>query len=598
MRKRESICINYWRNIVRRRTKAGLCGVVATCLVVLLCLPMLWAAPGDEHKSDSKYGQFAPADAFRDGSPLAYYGSENQWSRRQFSKTKADRDYKRRGQRQILATIDGDPEQSILWAQSRLDADPDDLEALFNQVVAWCEFEKVEKAIAPLQEALAKGLPLERFLAGPRHLLQPLYETQEFQALLAKQPIQLIHGPMLGDVTENSAKVWVRTVDENLVTVRASAKFKRGSSIRSVEYGGEAKSRAEYDFTAVVEMVGLVPDTEYSYDVLIDGKSVLKGERPQFKTRCRRGESTQIKIAFGGGAGFNPHLERMWDTIADYQPDSLFLLGDNVYIDLAEEPRGLHRYTYYRRQSRPEFRRLVGSTSVYAIWDDHDCGIDDVWMGPYVDRPIWKPSMLTVFKENWVNPAYGNRAAPGCWFDISIGDVDFFFLDTRNYRTNPFGEKPTMLGPVQKAWFLDAVKKSTAEFKVLVSSVPWAPEAKPGSNDTWDGFKAEREEIFSMLEENKIEGVLLLSADRHRSDAWKIERTNGYPLYDMMSSKITNMHTHECFPNALFCYNGGCSFGLLTIDTTEDDPTATYEVVDIEGKVVHRLPLKKSELSY
>jgi alkaline phosphatase D len=91
---------------------------------------------------------------------------------------------------------------------------------------------------------------------------------------------------------------------------------------------------------------------------------------------------------------------------------------------------------------------------------------------------------------------------------------------------------------------------------------------------------------------------LLLSADRHRSDAWKIERPGGYPLYDMMSSKITNAHTHECFPNALFCYNEGCSFGLLTIDTTKDDPTAKYEVVDLEGKVVHTLPLKKSELSF
>jgi len=91
---------------------------------------------------------------------------------------------------------------------------------------------------------------------------------------------------------------------------------------------------------------------------------------------------------------------------------------------------------------------------------------------------------------------------------------------------------------------------------------------------------------------------LLLSADRHRSDAWKIPREHGYAFFDMMSSKVTNAHTHECLPDALFCYNAGCSFGLLTLDTTEDDPTAKYEVIDIDGKVVHTLPLKKSELRF
>ena len=65
-----------------------------------------------------------------------------------------------------------------------------------------------------------------------------------------------------------------------------------------------------------------------------------------------------------------------------------------------------------------------------------------------------------------------------------------------------------------------------------------------------------------------------------------------------MSSKITNMHTHECLPGTIFCYNGGCSFGLLTIDLTAPDPTAMYEVVDIDGETVHTLKLYCSQLSF
>ena len=569
--------------------------LLLSCTFVLLA-PWLSAFPA--YSQGSKYGQFAPPDAYRDGSPLAYYGSENEWSRRQFSRDKADKDYKRRGQRQLLAILDGNPRRAIELSKIRLAADPNDLESLFTQTIAWCQLGDMDSAIDTMKQALDAGLPYERFLAGPRELLRPLVTTEAFQDIVSHRPTGLIHGPMLGCVTENSAKVWLRTVGAEPVTVNVFACNSRGQPTDQVVQSAVSTPRTEEDFTAIVELTRLKPGETYRYDVLIGEKSVLKDELPQLKMSPSKGTPTKIKIAFGGGAGFNPHLERMWDTIAQFEPDALFLLGDNVYIDLPEKPKGLHRYTYHRRQSRPEFRRLVSSTAVYAIWDDHDCAMDDVWMGPHLDQPSWKQPMLAVFKENWVNPAYGNGLAPGCWFDLSIGNIDFFFLDTRNYRTNPFGQNPTMLGPEQKAWFLNAIKSSQAEFKVLVSSVPWAAAAKPGSRDTWDGFQAEREEIFSTLEENKIDGVLLLSADRHRSDAWKIERTGGYALYDMMSSKLTNAHTHECFPDALFCYNGGCSFGLLTIDTTQEDATAQFEVVDIEGQVVHSLPLRKSQLRH
>jgi len=244
----------------------------------------------------------------------------------------------------------------------------------------------------------------------------------------------------------------------------------------------------------------------------------------------------------------------------------------------------------------PTIRRLVGSVPTYAIWDDHDCAIDDVWLGPYLEKPRWKLPMFHSFQENWNNPDHGGDKTPGGWFRLAIANVDFFLLDCRFYRTNPYAEKPTMLGPVQKAWLLDALRKSRAEFKVVVSSVPWASGTKPNSRDTWDGFRQEREEIFTWIEANRIDGVLLLSADRHRSDAWKIDRPKGYALYDLMSSRLTNIHTHPLFDQALLGYNEKCSFGLVTFDTTLADPEVTYRIVNLDGEVVGTLSLKKSQL--
>ncbi|MCA9232191.1 MAG: alkaline phosphatase D family protein [Planctomycetales bacterium] len=547
---------------------------------------------------ESKYFQSAPPDAFLDGSTLAYYGSENEWSRRQFSVEKADKSRKRQGQRQLLGILDGKSAEVVGLSRQRIQADPTDLESHFTLAIAYSQLGEHDQAFEVAKKAIDAGLPIERFLAGPRHLLQPLLETESFQKLLSQQSVPILHGPMLGCVSDHGAKVWVRTAKEETVTVKVYACDPGGVPTDQVVESATAKSDAQVDYTAIVDLSNLQPGTEYAYDVTVGDIAATQGSLPRFHTFPPLGSSVRMQIAFGGGAGYIQEHERMWDTVSAYRPDALFLLGDNVYIDLPEKPRGLHRYTYYRRQSRPEFRRLVSSTPVFSIWDDHDCAMDDVWMGPFVDRPSWKPDMLTVFRENWVNPAYGNSVAPGCWYQLTIGDVDFFFLDTRYYRTNPFGEKPTMLGPIQKAWLLEGLKQSQATFKVLVSSVPWAPGAKPGSHDTWDGFLAEREEIFSAIETQKIDGVLLLSADRHRSDAWKIDRPGGYALYDMMSSKLTNEHTHECFAESIFCYNEACSFGLLSIDTSQADSAATYQVINIDGKVVHTLPLRKNQLSH
>jgi alkaline phosphatase D len=160
-------------------------------------------------------------------------------------------------------------------------------------------------------------------------------------------------------------------------------------------------------------------------------------------------------------------------------------------------------------------------------------------------------------------------------------------------------ENPSMLGDAQKKWLFEKLRGSTATFKVLASPVPWSFGAKPGNAgmDTWKGFQKEREEIFSFLEQNKIDGVILISADRHRSDAWKIQRENGYPLHEFESSRLTNIHTHGIMPGSLFGYNRKCSFGTLSFDTTLPDPTVTYRIVNIDNEVMYTLVVRRSQLT-
>ncbi len=500
--------------------------------------------------------------------------------------------YKKQGRDAVSDIVDGRYNAAVEHFEGYLSEYPKDLESMYGLAVAYAQKQEIDKAVTYVQKAVDEGLPFARFLAGPRDMLKPLTSSPQFKALAEKYAVELLHGPMLGCVTESSAKLWVRTANE--VTVEVIVKsFGTGDSFQIRVIG---KTSSKRDFTAVIPVEGLKSGTLYEYELRINGDQKAEGGR--FRTFGSSGRPTKFQVGFGGGAGFTPQYERMFNTIACHNLPAFLLLGDNVYIDNPTRP-AVQQYCYYRRQSRIEYRNFVASTAIFAIWDDHDFTTNDAGGGPEIYKPEWKIPVWRTFINNWNNPYYGGgEKQPGCWFDFSIGDVDFFMLDSRYYRDKPRSENPSMLGGAQKKWLFEKLKSSKATFKVLASPVPWAMGAKPGSRDPWQGYKAEREQIFSFLESNRIDGVILISADRHRSDAWKIERENGYNLYEFESSKLTNIHTHKIMPGALFGYNKKCSFGLLTFDTTKTDPEVKYQIISIDNELIWDFSLKKSQLAH
>jgi len=496
--------------------------------------------------------------------------------------------YKRAGRNAVADIAAGRVDAAVRRMESFLEKHPGDCEALFCLAAAWTSKGDLDKAFGYVREAVASGLPLERFVAGPRRLFAPLLSFAPMADLLRRREIELLHGPLLGCVSPTSASFWVRTAHAVPISVKV---FEPGLHNQPVAVGN-AETDPSRDYTAVVRVSGLKPATSYEYEIVVAGKPIRK--RWTFRTYPPPGTKAKVRIGFGGGAGYTPWHERIWTTIKQRKLDAFLFLGDNVYIDHPTQPE-VQRYCYYRRQGRPEFRAFTASTPVYAIWDDHDFTTNDNWGGPQIDDPPWKRRVWEIFKENWNNPAYGSDGCPGCWFAFSIDGVDFILLDGRYYRENPRNRSPSMLGPVQKRWLFRKLKTAAGVFKVLASPVPWAEGTKPGSRDTWDGYREEREEIFRFLERGKTDGVVLLSADRHRSDVWRIPRERFYDLYEFESSHLTNVHRHRTMKKALFSYNGDCSFGEVEFDTRREDPTVTYRIITINGEVVHefKLPLSK-----
>lgn len=310
--------------------------------------------------------------------------------------------------------------------------------------------------------------------------------------------------------------------------------------------------------------------------------------------------SDKFTIGFGGGSGYVPENERMWDTIGAIKPRALLLLGDNVYIDDPETPE-MQRFHYYRRQSQPEWGKLAKAVPIYSIWDDHDFTTNDGWGGPDIEKPSWKRDVWEIYKENWDNPYYGGgKENPGCWFDFRIGDVHFIMIDGRYYRESPKDTSPSMLGAVQMKWLKKTLTDKPATFKVICTNVPMAPKVKPGSKDTWDGYSDERSAIYQFIADQKLPGVVILSADRHRSDAYKVdtEIEGMYPLFEFSSSRLTNQHVHKLIDHSLFGYNEKQSFGRVDFDLTVEDPTVKYTIINIDGKAIHDLTVKLSQLQF
>ena len=190
------------------------------------------------------------------------------------------------------------------------------------------------------------------------------------------------------------------------------------------------KTQMKDGYVGVVEVDGLLPGTYFAYDIFINGKKYEDENREfGFRTFPEPTEGAKFTIAFGGCSGFVPEYESVWERIADHDPRAMLMLGDNVYIDDPENVKWTGDYCYSRRHSRPEWKKLVAKTSMHAIYDDHDFGMDDCVPGAQVDLPLWKKPVLQNFINNWNNPSVGggeripvvgrlflwDRCSSSCW---------------------------------------------------------------------------------------------------------------------------------------------------------------------------------------
>ena len=309
-----------------------------------------------------------------------------------------------------------------------------------------------------------------------------------------------------------------------------------------------------------------------------------------------------IRIAMGSCAD-EKKKHPIWEAVVATQPDAFVFLGDNVYAD-TEDMEEMRR-SYEMLGEKPGYQALLKTCPVYAIWDDHDYGVNDGG----AEYPM-REGAEAEFHRFFQTPGDADsRSRPG------IYDVDYIKsaggkvlqlirLDTRYFRgplvklpertkLGPYDrnrdESATILGAAQWAW-LEEVLDEPADARVIATSIQFLPQEHRW--ELWENFPHERQRMLNLLKRKATGPVFFMSGDRHMGEIMKLKvddpASPGFPVYEITSSGLTNAgggtagepFRHRVSPTNFQSRN----FGLMTIDL--DSRNVLLELRDVEGQVV------------
>lgn len=154
--------------------------------------------------------------------------------------------------------------------------------------------------------------------------------------------------------------------------------------------------------------------------------------------------------------------------------------------------------------------------------------------GVYAIREVIDAQRLRIQPAATADSAGSYSIGRRSYGKFRVGNCEYFLLDTKSHREMHDPAQPakgglSLLGAEQKAWLLEAMRTSDADFFFLVSSVNFAiphdgsggHEMTAGKDEAWTALLGEREELIAAWEKLR-KPVFVLTADLHNSFVVKI----------------------------------------------------------------------------
>lgn len=404
---------------------------------------------------------------------------------------------------------------------------------------------------------------------------------------------KLIHaGPMVGHVSDSTAQIWIR--------------LKRGAELTgSATQNGKVHEITHWsDRGADCHVIGFTglqagTPTAVSLTAQRDGSDPETVEL-NFKTYPAPSTTGQVRLAFGSCSKISQYPKGpIYSAIAKEAPEFMVFLGDNAYFIVADGSDkhfsttgpvgdwnfpGAMSARHMLTRVHPDLQTMFRKVPSYGIWDDHDYGPNNA------DREFeYKEEALRIFKQMWANPGWGTPTTPGIFSSFRCGPTEIFLMDDRYYKYSPDRhddvtvETGALWGEAQLDWLLEGLKNSTAPVKVIANGTQVLSQDTRGEGHFQEA-QGEQRRLFSFLAEHEIGGVVVISGDRHHSEALQHRQPDGTLLAEATSSPLQQDQAVAPFrrahPTMLWGIYGN-SYGLLTVDVKDGGQgTVTFEARD------------------
>lgn len=365
----------------------------------------------------------------------------------------------------------------------------------------------------------------------------------------------------------------------------------RDAAFRSVLKQGTFVTTAARDHTVKLDASGLSPATTYYFRFRYAGAYSPVGRTrtapaaTSSPRNLRFGVVSCANLQAGYFSAYR-HLARRSDL------DAVIHLGDYVYeygpgeygygqtdrdirphvparemVSLAD-----YRQRHAQYKTDPDLMDLHAKVPFIVTWDDHEVANDAYRAGAENHQPaegdyLTRRAAAHRAYDEWMPVRMSGTAATGdgtrLYRRLRFGTLaELSMLDLRTYRDKqsaaPYSdvssEARTITGDAQLTWLKQGLSSTRAQWKLVGNPVMIAPVVFPalpatvtaGVNDVtgllpedgvpynvdqWDGYTADRREVFAHLEDNGIQDAVFLTGDIHSAWACDLPLDAGtYPV--------------------------------------------------------------------
>jgi alkaline phosphatase D len=405
----------------------------------------------------------------------------------------------------------------------------------------------------------------------------------------------VVAGPMVGPVTDWSAKIWIWMTDAAsadglriLLNGSTSATFTTENLVEP-QIAGAVDAINAGSQIRVLRLTNLSPATRYDARIMLGDVEL---DTVTFKTAPPRTLTGRVKIAFGSCADMSKSSFDVpaFEGMNSVHPDLALFCGDNCYYvrgdgttNLGGDPprdwesteRMLRRQVEAR--NHPQFISLSRSTPFYSTWDDHDFGYNNAEGTDRVDDWVGRSIAAGVFRAMWPNPYSVPGTDQPIYYSFRWGPVEVFMTDSRFHRD---AHDQVVWGWRQLDWLAEGLTSSDAPLKIVVVACQFLFQ-RPGAGHL-DEAPSERAYILDRVLNGSITGrVLFLSGDRHYSELMRMPPGNGAATtLEFTSSPLRrgneDMDDEEVAGSRVWAVQRN-GFGVVTVDVQSNVPGGAVE---------------------